>query len=162
MEECAYIGLGSNLGDRELRLLSAVAELGKLPGTRVTALSRFYETEPVGGVPQENFYNAVARITTGLSPLELLAGLKRIELEVFQRKDSGHWGPRSMDLDILLYGDLVLSGERLTIPHPRLCERRFVLQPLADIAPSLVHPSLGRSVAELLASLTTTERVVRI
>jgi 2-amino-4-hydroxy-6-hydroxymethyldihydropteridine diphosphokinase len=162
VEECAYIGLGSNLGDRELRLLSAVAELGKLPGTRVTALSHFYETDPVGGVPQENFYNAVARISTTLAPPELLAALKRVEVEVFQRKPSVHWGPRSMDLDILLYGDLVLSAERLTIPHPRLAERRFVLQPLADIAPSLVHPCLGKSIAELLACLETTERVVKI
>lgn len=162
MEECAYIGLGTNLGDRELKLLMAVAELGKLPGTRVTALSPFYETEPVGGVPQDNFYNAAARIATSLSPLELLDQLKRIETEVFHRVPSGHWGPRSMDLDLLLYGDLVLSQERLTIPHPRLAERRFVLQPLADIAPSLVHPTLGKSIAQLLASLGTTERVVKI
>lgn len=162
MEECAYIGLGSNLGDRELRLLMAVAELGKLPGTRVTALSHFYETDPVGGVAQENFYNAVARISTSLQPLELLTELKRVEVEVFKRKPSGYWGPRSMDLDILLYGDLVLKNDRLTIPHPRLHERRFVLQPLADLAPSLVHPSLGRSIAELLASLATAERVVRV
>jgi len=162
VEECAYIGLGSNLGDRELKLLLAVAELGKLPGTRVTALSSFYETEPVGDLPQDNFYNAAARIATSLSPLELLDRLKRLEVEVFHRVPSGHWGPRSMDLDILLYGDLVLSSDRLTIPHPRLAERRFALQPLADIAPSLVHPSLGRSIAELLASLDTTERVVRI
>jgi len=162
VEECAYIGLGSNLGDRELRLLMAVSELGKLPGTRVTALSDFYETEPVGGVPQGNFYNAVAQVSTSLPPLELLAGLKRIESEVFHREDSGHWGPRSMDLDILLYGDLLLADDKLSIPHPRLAERRFVLQPLADIAPSLVHPSLGRSIEELLASLTTTEKVVRI
>jgi 2-amino-4-hydroxy-6-hydroxymethyldihydropteridine diphosphokinase len=140
----------------------AVAELGKLPGTRVTALSHFYETEPVGGVAQANFYNAVARISTFLQPLELLAELKRVEVEVFKRTPSGHWGPRSMDLDILLYGDLVLESDRITIPHPRLQERRFVLQPLADLAPTLVHPSLGRSIAELLASLATTERVVRV
>jgi 2-amino-4-hydroxy-6-hydroxymethyldihydropteridine diphosphokinase len=162
VEECAYIGLGSNLGDRELRLLTAIAELGKLPGTRVTALSHFYETEPVGGVAQDNFYNAVARISTSLPPLELLAELKRIEVAVFQRKPSGHWGPRSMDLDILLYGDLVLESLVLTIPHPRLHERRFVLQPLADLAPSLVHPFLGRSIAELLVSLATTEKVVMV
>jgi 2-amino-4-hydroxy-6-hydroxymethyldihydropteridine diphosphokinase len=162
VEECAYIALGSNLGDSELKLLMAVAELGKLPGTRVTALSHFYRTEPVGGVEQGDFYNAVARITTSLPPMELLAALKRLETETFQRKPSQHWGPRSMDLDILLYGDLVLSGETLCIPHSRLSERRFVLQPLADIAPSLVHPLLGRSIAELLASLRTTEKVVRI
>jgi 2-amino-4-hydroxy-6-hydroxymethyldihydropteridine diphosphokinase len=154
--------LGTNQGDRELKLLMAVAELGKLPGTRVTALSSFYETEPVGGVPQDNFYNAVARISTSLTPLALLDHLKRIEVEVFKRVPAVHWGPRSMDLDILLYGELVYSSERLTIPHPRLAERRFALQPLADIAPSLVHPTLGRSIAQLLASLTATERVVKI
>ena len=162
MEECAYIGLGSNLGDREFRLLSAVAELGKLPGTRVTALSPFYETEPVGGVAQDNFYNAVARLTTTLAPLDLLDQLKRLEVEVFRRVPSGQWGPRSMDLDILLYGELVLSQDRLTIPHPRLAERRFVLLPLSDIAPFLVHPVLGRTISALLAALTTTETVVRI
>jgi 2-amino-4-hydroxy-6-hydroxymethyldihydropteridine diphosphokinase len=142
--------------------LTAVAELGRLPGTRVTALSPFYETEPVGELPQQNFYNAVARICTTLPPLALLDELKRLEIEVFQRKPSGHWGPRSMDLDILIYGDRVISEDRLTIPHPRLFERRFALQPLADIAPSLVHPTLGNPIAELLAALTTTERVVRI
>ena len=162
MEERAYIGIGSNLGDRELKLLMAVAELGKMPGTKVTALSAFYETEPVGGVPQDNFYNAVARITTTLPPMELLDALKRIEVEVFNRVDSGHWGPRSMDLDILLYGELVLESDRLTIPHPRLAERRFVLQPLCDIAPKLVHPALGVSISHLLAALTTTEKVVKI
>lgn len=162
MEECAYIALGSNLGDRELKLLTAVAELGKLPETRVTALSPFYETEPVGEVTQDPFYNAVARLVTQLAPRELLAELQRIETQVFQRKKTVHWGPRTMDLDILFYGDLVYTDADLTIPHPHLAERRFVLQPLADIAPNLVHPSLGKSIAELLAALTTTEKVVRI
>lgn len=162
MEECAYIGLGSNLGDRELKLLMAIAELGKLAGTRVTAVSPFYETEPVGGVPQENFYNAVVRLATTLAPMDLLDELKRIESSVFKRGPSERWGPRSMDLDILLYGDLVFTCERLTIPHPRLVERRFALQPLADIAPDLVHPSLGKTIAGLLAGLATDEKVVRI
>ena len=162
MEKCAYIGLGSNLGDRELKLLTAVAELGKLPGTRVTALSPFYETDPVGGVPQENFYNAAARIATTLSPLALLDQLQRIESEVFHRVRSTRWGPRSMDLDMLIYDGLVIACDRLIVPHPLLAERRFALQPLADIAPSLVHPSLGRTIAELLASLATAERVARI
>ena len=162
MEECAYIGIGSNLGDREQKLLRAVAELGRLPGTRVTALSPFYETEPVGGVAQDNFYNAAVGIVTSISPLALLQALKQIEAEVFHRVPSGRWGPRSMDLDILLYGNRILVDDELVIPHPRLAERRFALQPLADIAPTLVHPSLGNSIAQLLAALTTTERVVRI
>lgn len=140
----------------------AIAELGKLPQTKVTAVSPFYETEPVGGIPQDNFYNAVVRLNTALEPLELLERLKRLETEVFHRVPSERWGARSMDLDILLYGDLVVASEVLTIPHQRLAERRFVLQPLADIAPDLVHPTLGKRIIELLTELTGTEKVVRI
>lgn len=162
MEQCAYIGLGSNIGDRELKLLMAVAELGKLPQTRVTAVSPFYETDPVGGVPQDNFYNAVVRLNTELAPLELLERLKRLETEVFHRTPSERWGARSMDLDILLYGELVFTCDQLTIPHPRLAERRFALQPLADIAPDLIHPTSGKRIIELLTELTSTEKVVRI
>ncbi|WP_224984692.1 2-amino-4-hydroxy-6-hydroxymethyldihydropteridine diphosphokinase [Geomonas agri] len=162
MEQCAYIGLGSNIGDRELKLLMAVAELGKLPQTRVTAVSPFYETEPVGGVPQDNFYNAVVRLNTELAPLDLLERLKKLETGVFHRVPSQRWGARSMDLDILLFGELVFSSEQLTIPHPRLAERRFVLQPLSDIAPDLVHPILGKRIIELLTELTSPEQVVRI
>lgn len=162
MQESVYIGLGANLGDRELALLRAVAELGKLPGTRITAISPFYETEPVGVTDQPNFYNAAARLATALPPLELLDSLKRIEVDVFGRKPSGKWGPRSMDLDILVYGDLVLSEERLTVPHPRLHERRFALQPLCDIAPDLRHPVRNKTMAELLAALPAGEKVTRI
>lgn len=162
MQESVYIGLGTNLGDRERALLEAVAEIGKLAETKVTALSPFYETEPVGGVAQPNFYNAVLRISTALPPETLLEALKRIEQTHFHRVPTVHWGPRSMDLDILLYGDLVRSTSSLTIPHPRLHERRFVLAPLSDIAPELTHPRLGRSVAELFAALPPTEKVARL
>lgn len=159
MEESAYIGLGSNLGDREGALLTAVAELGRIPATRVTALSRFYLTAPVGGVAQESFYNAAARVATTLDPFELLRQLKRIESEVFRRAPTVRWGPRTMDLDILLFGARVIESEELTIPHPRLFERRFALQPLADIDPELVHPVLGKTVAQLVAALPADEKV---
>lgn len=162
MQESVFIGLGANLGDRELALLRAVGELGKIAGTRVTALSPFYRSEPVGGVAQPDFYNAVARLATTLSPLELLDTLKRIEVEVFGRVPSVHWGPRSMDLDILIFGAVICTGERLTLPHPRLAERRFALLPLADIAPDLIHPLLGETVAELLAAVAGPEKVVRV
>ncbi len=157
-----FISLGSNQGDRDLNLLRAVAEIGKLPETRITALSSFYDTEPVGFAEQENFLNAVLKIETSLTPQALLAELQRIESAVFRRKRTIRWGPRPIDLDILFYGDLVLDGEELTIPHPRLHERGFVLVPMAEIAPEFIHPLLRSSVAELLASLETIERVEKV
>jgi 2-amino-4-hydroxy-6-hydroxymethyldihydropteridine diphosphokinase len=142
-----------------LNLLSAIAEIGRLTATRITALSSFYDTQPVGPVKQDNFLNATLKLETSLSPHQLLDELQRIETAVFKRVRTVHWGPRPMDLDILFYGDLVLTEEELTIPHPRLHERGFVLVPLAEIAPEFIHPVLHGSVSELLASLKTNERV---
>lgn len=157
VENIAYIALGSNLGDRELNLLRAVAEIGKFPENKVTGLSRFYETSPVGVTDQPSFYNAVLRLSTQFSPQDLLGRLQHIENSVFKRKKLVHWGPRTMDLDLLLYNDLVLQTENLVIPHPRMAERAFVLQPLKDIAPDLVHPVLGLTVSALLSMLQTEE-----
>jgi len=154
-----FIALGSNQGDRELNLLRAIAEIGRLAATRITALSSFYDTQPVGPVNQDNFLNATLKLETSLSPHQLLDELQRIETAVFKRERTIHWGPRPMDLDILFYGELILTEEELTIPHPRLHERGFVLVPLAEIAPEFIHPVLQNSIAELLASQKTTEHV---
>jgi len=158
----AYIALGSNLGDRELNLLRAVAEVGRLPGCRVTALSSFYETSPVGHVDQDVFYNAVLRLSTRLDARTLLTHLLRIEDETFKRVRTIHHGPRSIDLDLLLYGGISVNEENLVVPHPHLAERRFVLQPLCEIAPDLLHPLTGKTIHELLASLKSDETVVKL
>lgn len=162
MESEAYIALGSNLGDRELNLLRAVAEIGRLPESRVTALSSFYETSPVGTVKQGAFYNAVLRLSTRLDPRSLLARMLRIEDETFKRVRTIRQGPRRMDLDLLLYGGLAINEKDLVVPHPRLAERRFVLQPLCEIAPDLLHPLTGKSMRELLAALESDETVVKL
>ena len=162
METEAYIALGSNVGDRELNLLRAVAEVGGMPDCKVTALSSFYVTSPVGMVNQSAFYNAVLRLSTRLDAQSLLSHLMRIEDAVFKRVRTVHQGPRRMDLDILLYSCTVINTANLVIPHPRLAERRFVLQPLCEIAPDFVHPLIGKPMHEILAELSTEEVVVKL
>lgn len=162
MEIEAYIALGSNIGDRELNLLRAVAEIGKLPHCKVTGLSSFYETSPVGTVKQEAFYNAVLRLMTSLDAQTLLTKMLRIEDVTFKRVRTVHQGPRRMDLDLLLYGDLVINEKQLVIPHPRLHDRRFVLEPLCEIAPDLRHPMTGKTIKELLGALESDEIVIKL
>lgn len=147
-----YLGLGANLGDRPANLLAAVAAL--LPQVRVLRLSSVYETEPWGYHGQPAFLNQVIKAETELPPLELLAYLKQIEFSL-GRQPSFQYGPRQIDLDILFYGDQVVELPGLTIPHPHLAERAFVLVPLAELAPNLRHPSNGRSVLEMAKAVNS-------
>jgi 2-amino-4-hydroxy-6-hydroxymethyldihydropteridine diphosphokinase len=147
----AYVGLGSNLGDRAAYLLLGLSALSRLPKTHLLRLSPVYETDPVGP-PQPPYLNMVAELETELSPKGLLAEMLRVE-KALGRERRERWGPRTLDLDLLLYGDLVLEEAGLSVPHPRLHERAFVLVPLLDLLPEGRHPLLGQSFAELLASL---------
>jgi 2-amino-4-hydroxy-6-hydroxymethyldihydropteridine diphosphokinase len=153
----AYVGLGSNVGDREANLRQAVEWLRKADGVDIIRVSSIYETAPVGYLEQPDFLNAVVEIKTTLSPPELLAVTKSIEREQ-QRVRQVRWGPRTIDLDILLYGDAEVEEDNLRLPHPEVGNRAFVLVPLAEIAPSKRLPS-GRSVANLLADLGEIEGV---
>lgn len=149
-EVTAYVALGANLGDRQANLRDAIALLARTPGVRLTATSRFLENPAVGGPPTSPpFLNAVARLQTTLSPQALLDELLGIE-QVLGRVRRERWDPRLIDLDLLIHGDLTMSTPTLTLPHPRLHERRFVLQPLAEIAPGLILPGQEQTVEELL------------
>jgi len=152
----AYIGLGSNLpspaGNRQATLTAAIERLHTLGA--VSALSSFYETEPVGIVDQPRFLNAAVALQTELTPLGLLDRLLAIERDFGRdRATSPAKGPRILDLDLLMIDELVLNLPQLTLPHPAMTERRFVLAPLAEIAPMVVHPTTGETIATLLAAL---------
>ena len=148
----AYVGLGANLGDREGTLRRALDLLGEEPGIEVVALSELRETDPVGVVDQPPFLNGAAALDTSLSARGLLDALLSVELALGRVRDGTRWGPRTVDLDLLVYGDEVVDEPGLRIPHPRLHERRFALEPLADLDPALVVPGRG-PVSALLARL---------
>ncbi len=153
MLSLALIGLGSNLGDRLATLNGAVADLAETPGVFVRKVSSYRETEPIGGPPgQGRFLNAVAVLETTLDPFALLHVLQGIETQ-HGRVRTVRDGERTLDLDLLLFDDRMIETPELTLPHPRYSTRRFVLEPLAEVAPSVVDPVTGRTIAELLADL---------
>jgi 2-amino-4-hydroxy-6-hydroxymethyldihydropteridine diphosphokinase len=149
----AYVGLGSNLEDPGAQVRRALGELAEIPVTRVTAHSPLYKSPPLGPSDQPDYINAVAALDTGLAALELLAALCDIEQRHGRKRDGVRWGPRSLDLDLLLYGDVVMDTPELTLPHPGLPERAFVLYPLFDVAPQLAVPGRGtvRELRELIS-----------
>ena len=148
----AYVGLGANLDEPAARLLRVFHDLAALPETVLSARSPLYKSAPLGPQDQPDFINAVAALDTGLAPLVLLDELRAIEVRHGRRRDGTRWGPRRLDLDLLLYGALVLDTPELSLPHPGLPQRSFVLYPLYDIAPGLVIPGQG-AVAALKAGL---------
>ena len=149
----AYVGLGANLGPREITLQRAVNLLGAEEGIELVEQSTLRETEPVGVVDQPTFLNGVVALDTTLSARELLDALLRVESELGRVREEGErWGPRTIDLDLLVYGAEVVDEPGLRVPHPRLHERRFALEPLAELAPDLVVPGRGQ-VSELLEGL---------
>ncbi len=144
-----YLSLGSNLGNRAANIALALKLLA--PEVRIEAVSPLYESAPADGSGQPRYYNAAARVSTELSPKALLSRAKAIERAI-GRRPAERWAPRPIDIDIALYGDLVLETPDLTIPHPRLSERAFVLRPLLDLDPELRHPATGVKLADLPAA----------
>jgi 2-amino-4-hydroxy-6-hydroxymethyldihydropteridine diphosphokinase len=145
----AYVAVGTNLGDRWANLARAAREIRAVPRTAIVAASRVHDTAPLGP-PQPRYLNAVLALETGLPPAALLVALRRIEASALRRRDV-RWGARTLDLDLLLHGHATITTPGLQLPHPGLAARRFVLAPLAELAPDLAVPGLGETVAALLA-----------
>jgi len=156
----AFIGLGSNLGEREAMIRLALDDLARLPDTRLVRASSLYDTEPAGEVDQPNFLNAVAQIETELTARQLLWNLLLIEKRL-GRVRTQKWGPRTIDLDLLLYGSLIVEEPDLVVPHPELTRRSFVLVPLVELDPLLVHPGTGDTLLNHLSRLTTRPPIKR-
>lgn len=152
----ALVALGTNLGDRQANLDRAVQLLAAAPGVRLLAVSRPRATRPVGGPSgQADFLNAAALFETSLEPVVFFAVIQEIETALGRQREGPRWGPRPIDLDLLLYGSLVFESADLTIPHPRMAFRRFVVEPAAEVAPTMLHPAIGWTLAELHEHLRT-------
>ena len=149
-----FIGIGTNVGDRSNYIDRALDKLRLEDQIWIEAVSSIYETVPVGLQDQPNFLNGVIRIKTSVRPLNLLEILKRIEVQV-GRQHRKRWGPREIDLDILIYGDLILDHPLLRVPHPEMLNRQFVLQPLVEIQPDLIHPSCNQTISQIVCHMAT-------
>lgn len=159
MAHRVFLGIGSNLGDRKRNAEEAMERVAKLPGTRVVKASSLYESEPLGNA-KTWFVNSVIEVETELAPDQLLRRLKAIERAMGRRPTRGkRWGSRVIDLDILLFDNEIIQRRSLKIPHPEMHKRRFVLLPLAELAPNLIHPQLGSTVSALLANLRDEKKV---
>lgn len=159
MNQQVYLSLGSNIGDRQSYLRDAIARLESIG--KVVAVSSMYETEPVEFTAQPWFMNCVVALTTEMTPAQLMAAILRIEQQMGRRR-AQEKGPRTIDIDILLFGDTVVDSPELTIPHPALHQRRFVLEPLAEIAPETQHPLLHHTIRELRDALPRGQEVRRL
>lgn len=144
-----YVGIGSNLNSPQKQVMQAITELKSLPDSCVTAVSALYRSAPMGPADQADFVNAVVAMLTRMAPLEILAALQKIEDDHGRDRDAERWGPRTLDLDLLVFGDKTIAESDLTVPHPGICERNFVLLPLCELAPNLMIPGMG-----MVATLT--------
>jgi 2-amino-4-hydroxy-6-hydroxymethyldihydropteridine diphosphokinase len=154
-----FLGIGTNLGNRERNLTEALVMLGESAG-RILATSSVYETEPWGFESEEGFLNMVVKVITSLTPQDLLKSTMSIELVLGRIRDEMQYSSRVIDIDILFYGDQVTDDVNLKIPHPRIAERRFVLIPLCEIVPDLIHPVFKETISSLLESCTDTCQVI--
>lgn len=159
MTHSAYIGVGANLQDRLKQCKAAIDRIDGADGCRVSGVSPFYQTEPVGVNGQNWYVNAVIRVNTSLDPRPLLNRVLTIEADMGRIRET-RWGPRVIDLDVLLFGNRVIKEEAMIIPHPRLHMRRFVLIPLVQLAPQMIHPVLGRTMMELLHEIPEDDQAV--
>lgn len=155
----AYIGLGSNLGDKKKNLKDAIEEIKESKFNKITKTSEIYETKPVGYTDQDNFLNCAIEIKTLLTPIELIQFLLEAEKKL-KRERIVRWGPRTIDLDVLLYDNIITSVEEIVIPHPRMHERLFVLEPLSKIAPYIMHPIINKRIIELRDEIAEKEKLL--
>ena len=157
----AFISVGANLGDRLKNCCRGIEALCSDDSVWLVQRAPFYETEPVDYTPQDWFLNTAIKIRTTLAPLELLARMQAIQLKMGRKEGGIRFGPRTLDLDLIFYQDCILTADRLVLPHPRMHKRRFVLQPIYDIDPTVVHPILGQDVKTLLNQLCEGDQQIR-